>query len=77
MELKKKYTAWWLVWVFAFGLIEYAAIKDKNKGDTLSEHVRKLIGTNTDKRSVEQWLFRAGLAGLIAWLIPHFFTGSI
>lgn len=77
MKLNSKYTWLWALWIAAFGVIEYAALKDKAEGDTLSEHVRKLIGTNTPGRNWENWIFRAGLLGLFAWLIPHFFTGSI
>jgi len=75
MSLNKKYTWLWAIWLVAFGVIEYAALKDKDKGDTLSEHVWKLIGTKTPGRNWENWIFRAGLVGLFAWLIPHFFTG--
>ena len=77
MKLDSKYTAMWVIWIAAFGVIEYAALKDKDKGDTLSEHVRKLIGTNTPGRNWENWIARAGVLGLLLWLIPHFFTGSI
>lgn len=77
MKLKSKYTWLWLIWIAAFGVIEFAALKNKDKGDTLTEHVRKLIGTNTPGRNWENWVARVGLAGLLVWLIPHFFTGSI
>ena len=77
VSLDKKYTWLWILWIVAFGIIEYAALKDKDKGDTLSEHVRKLIGTETPGRNWENWIGRVALAGLFCWLIPHFFTGSI
>lgn len=77
MSLNKKYTWLWVIWLAAFGVIEYAALKNKKKGDTLTEHVRKLIGTNTPGRNWENWVFRVILGGGIIWAIPHFFTGAI
>jgi hypothetical protein len=77
MSLNKKYTWLWVIWVLAFGVIEYSALKNKGKGDTLTEHVRKLIGTGTAGRNWENWVARIVLAGGILWSIPHFFTGSI
>jgi len=75
MKLNSKYTALWAIWIAAFGVIEYAALKDKKEGRSLSSHVWKLIGTNTPGRNWENWIARAGLVGLFAWLIPHFFGG--
>ncbi len=75
MKLNSKYTWAWFIWLLAFGAIEFAAIQDKRKGDTLSEHVWKLIGTKTENKSTRQWIFRLGLLGLFAWLISHFMTG--
>ena len=75
MKLNRKYTTLWIVWVVAFGVIEYAALKNKDGGDTLSEHIWKLIGTNTPGRNWENWLARIVLAGGFVWVIPHFFTG--
>lgn len=75
MALNSKYTWAWAIWVLAFGAIEFAAIQDKREGDTLSEHVWKLIGTRIAQRSWYQWIWRLGLLALFAWLIPHFMTG--
>ena len=75
--LNKRYPMLWFLWALAFGVIEYAALKDKAEGDTLTEHVWKLIGTNTPGRNWENWLARAGLVGFFVWLVPHFFTGSV
>ena len=51
--LNKRYPMLWFLWALAFGVIEYAALKDKAEGDTLTEHVWKLIGTNTPGRNWE------------------------
>lgn len=77
MALRKKYTVMWLVWIMAFFAIEGAALKSDKMGDTLTEHVRDWIGTNNAKRTTMMWALRIGLGGLLAWLIPHFFTGSV
>jgi len=68
-----KYTWAWMLWVLAFGVIEYAAIKDKKKEDTLSEHVWKLGQIKGGKATGWNWAFRLGLGGLFVWLIPHLF----
>ncbi len=75
MKLNWKYTLGWILWIVGFGVLEYKALKDKREGDTLSEHVYKVIGTKAVKKSWVNWVFRIGLGGLFAWLIPHFFTG--
>jgi len=77
MKLRKKYTWAWILWILAFGLIEWRAIVDDDKEDenfTLSHYVRRLLGRNK-KKTIGNWLFIAGLGGLFAWLIPHFFWG--
>jgi hypothetical protein len=57
-----------------FLVVEGIAVFNDVPGDTLSEHVWVLIGTGSE-RSGLNWFFRVALAGLIAWLIPHFMTG--
>ena len=72
-QLNKKYTWLWIVWVLMFGVIEYSAIKDKRKGDTLSDHVWHLMGKRGYAKSGLSWLFR-GLVGIgLIWLGGHFF----
>ena len=77
MKLRKKYAWAWILWVLAFGVIEWRAIVDDDKEDedfTLSHYVRRLLGRNK-AATVGNWLFRIGLGGLFAWLIPHFYLG--
>ena len=76
MKLNWKYTLGWILWILGFLGLEYFAIRDKRKGDTLSEHVWATIGTKTKKKTVAMWAFRLGLGGLFVWLIPHFFTAG-
>jgi hypothetical protein len=64
----------WVLWILFFLVVEGIAVSNNIKGDTLSEHVWWLIGTGSE-RSGWNWFFRVFLAGLIAWLIPHFMTG--
>lgn len=75
MKLNSKYTYLWIVWLAMFGAVEWSAIKNKKSGDTLSEHIWKLIGTKGKARTALNWGARLGLGLLLAWLIPHFFTG--
>ena len=74
--MNKKYTYAWIAWILMFGVIEFAAIQDKRNGDTLTEHVRAAIGT-AGPREWFHWVGRVGLGVLFAWLVPHFFTGSV
>lgn len=77
MKLNSKYTVLWVIWLVAFGVIEYKALQNKDEGDTLSEHVWKMIGTNTPGRNWENWLARVGLGGFFVWIIVHFYTAAI
>lgn len=70
-----KFSWLWLLWVASFCILEYIAITNGVPGDTLSEQVWKLVGTDEDSRTIVNWLWRAALLVLIAWLVPHFFTG--
>ena len=75
MKLNWKYTVGWIIWILGFGVLEYNAIKNKSKGDTLSAHVWSVIGTGKDSPSALNWVMRGGLAILFGWLGPHFFLG--
>jgi len=66
----------WVIWLLAFGVLEYKAVRNKTENDTLSSVIWWAIGT-TGQRKPINWLFRIGLGALFAWLIPHFFTASI
>ena len=73
---RKKYALAWILWILAFGLIEWRAIvdDDKEEGDfTLSHYVRRLLGEKGTAITAGKWAFRVGLAGLFIWMIPHFF----
>ena len=77
MKLRKKYSWAWIVWLLAFGVIEWRAIVDDDKAEgdfTLSHYVRRLLGNNKTA-TVANWLFRIGLGGFFVWLIPHFYLG--
>ena len=75
MKLRKKYSWAWILWVLAFGVIEWRAIVDDDlaEGDfTLSHYVRRLLGKNKPA-TVGNWIFRIGLTGFFTWVIPHFY----
>jgi len=75
MKLNRKYTIAWILWILGFAAIEFMAVKDKRQGDTLSEHVWSVIGTNhKGSKTALMWTARIVLGVGFAWLIPHFFT---
>lgn len=66
------YTVAWAGWFVYFGIIEYIALRDPNRGDTLSEYVwYAMFQHGTDSWRVRPaigWM----LMGLIFWLFIHF-----
>lgn len=79
-KLARSYTVAWVLWILAFGVIEFLAVRRRGPngeagGDTLSEHVWKLIGTKAENRKPLAWVCRGALLILFGWLIPHFMTG--
>lgn len=68
-------TWFWAIWVIGFMIVEAIAVFNNVPGDTLSEHVWRLIGTDQEDRTAMMWIWRAGLLVLLAWLIPHMMTG--
>lgn len=64
----------WILWLIAFGVIEFIAIRRDGYGDTFSEFVWWIIGSGDGGRDAWRWAARIALGILIAWLIPHFFT---
>ncbi len=53
----------WILWGAAFCVIEGAALANRRRGDTLSEHVWLLRS-----RKAGRW----GLAAFLGWLAYHF-----
>jgi len=71
MKMNRKYTWAWILWLLAFGVIEWRAILEEDKGSTLTHHVRNLLGEK-GAADLGNWAWRAGLAGLFIWVVPHF-----
>ena len=71
-----KYGWLWGVWIMAFGIIEWKAISNKEPGDTLSEHVWKLMGSRRYQKQGLWMLWRIGMGGLLLWLGFHFFGSA-
>ncbi len=66
------YTVAWLLWIGMFFVIEVPALRNKQVGDTLTEHVRKWFST---KEKAKGWKARRGvLAAFLGWLTLHFFN---
>lgn len=77
MKLNKKYTYLWIGWILYFVGVEYMALKDKKKGDTLSEHWWEFFGTFKSNPNNWQKAGRAVAAGGFAWLAYHFFPTGL
>ena len=67
-RMQRKYTLAWAAWLAWFAWVEGRAIVDKQRGDTLSEHVWLVLGTTP----LLKWLTVGGLV----WLTGHFITGG-
>lgn len=69
------FTWLWIAWGAAFAVIEYIALFNDAKDDTLSEHFRNWFETDT-KRGRTAWLVVSGL--FFAWFTTHIaVAGSI
>ncbi len=68
------WTVAWLLWLSLFTAIEWPAICNKRKGDTLSEHVYRVFAV----RDKPRWwgIRRAVLVAFLGWLVAHFLTGG-
>ena len=68
------YTGLWLIWILTFFLIELPALRNRQPGDTLSEHVWAWCSIKGKGRA---WrLRRLALVILLAWLSLHMLTGG-
>lgn len=67
------FTWLWIIWLAWFVVVEGAAIINKDRGDTLSEHVWRWFRIHDKPR---QWTWRRiVLAGFLAWLLIHMVAG--
>lgn len=68
------FTALWIVWLVMFGAIEGAALANKRKGDTLSEHTWRWFSIRGKGKG---WRARRfALLAFLAWLVAHFLSGG-
>jgi hypothetical protein len=68
------YTVLWLLWLLGFVVIEGAALRDKRRGDTLSEHVWTWFCMRGTGRFAK--LRRVALISFLIWLLVHFVGGG-
>ena len=67
------YTWLWILWFAWFAVVEGFAIIDKDRGDTLSEHIWGWFRIRDKPR---QWTWRrAVLAVFLVWLLVHLVAG--
>ena len=69
------YTWLWIAWLVAFLGIEGAALINKDKGDTLSEHVWKWFSVR-EAGSKKRTFRIATLGAFMLWLGIHFVSGG-
>ena len=63
----------WIFWLVMFAVVEGWALVNKDRGDTLSEHVWKWFKIREKPR---QWTWRrAALAVFLVWLLVHMVAG--
>jgi hypothetical protein len=68
------WTVAWILWLAMFAVIELPAILNRDKGDTLSEHVWAWFAVKGKPRGW-QWR-RLTLIVFLAWLVVHFISGG-
>lgn len=69
------YTIAWIAWGIIFVITEGIALADRDRGDTLSEHVWKWFRVKGAMPTKTGWALRAILAGFMIWLSGHFVFG--
>jgi len=72
--LQTEYTIIWGLWLLILLLVEAAALRNKKKGDTLSEHIWKWFSI---KERGAMWRWRRGaLLAILAWILVHLLSGG-
>ena len=67
------YAVAWILWLVMFGVVEGAALINKGRNDTLSEHVWSWFKIRDKPR---QWTVRRfALAFFLVWLLVHMVAG--
>lgn len=77
---KRRPSKWvlaWLAWGALFLVIEGFALFNSEKGDTLSENLRKWGGIHTPERKGAQWAVFAAFLVFVVWFPIHILTGKI
>ena len=74
------YTAAWIVWIGLFVFLEGLALKDKDPGDTFTEHFRKWLKlrtpvVETTKTRSVMWTMRSIVVVVGFWLTTHMAFG--
>lgn len=72
MQMPQHFYTWaWALWALAFFVIEGIALKDPDRGDTLSEYVWYAMFTGKAGFSPRSVVFYL-VAGFMVWLTVHF-----
>lgn len=68
------YTVAWIGWGVAFAAVEAKAIADGHngvRGETLSENLRRVLGTSKGSSTVHRVLGTTGFLLFAGWFVPH------
>ena len=66
--MNRHYLAAWLCWLAGFVILEWAAVRDRARGDTLSELVWSVLAVHP-----LLWILFALFS---AWIVIHFLSGG-
>lgn len=69
------FTVLWITWILLFVVVEGVALVRKDKGDTLSEHVWKVLRVRDDRPTPMAVVGRILLGAGIIWLFVHLVFG--
>jgi hypothetical protein len=70
------YTALWITWIAMFFVVEFAALRDKKEGDTLSEHLWSWLGTDNQSGPSRKIFGATALTLFAVWFFPHILFGG-
>lgn len=75
MEQIVIFTVVWTTLVIVGGITELVALANRRAGDTLSEHVWRIVKVGDPRPSPFVWILRAAIALVVLWLAGHFAMG--
>lgn len=69
------FTLIWIILGAVGGVTELVALGNRREGDTLSEHVWRIVRVDDPRPTPVVWMIRVLVAGVMLWLAGHFGLG--